>query len=250
MKDYASLNYKLKNHEYEKTRAMMKKLILLFTFLTTVLFGQEQITNQNLFDAKPFIPEHYAKRVAKFEQEPVVTGGIIFLGNSITEGGDWAKLIGDSAAVNRGISGDITFGVLKRLDDVIRRKPEKLFILIGINDIAKDIPDAVIADNCRQIIKRVKAGSPKSQIFLQSLMPVNPFTPKFPQHFNKNNHVVHTNQMLLKVARKTGCHFINLFPIFMDAQQLMRADLTYDGLHLNEKGYKIWVTYLKQMGYL
>jgi len=63
--------------------------------------------------------------------------------------------LNDSTVINRGIGGDITFDVLQRLDDVIKRKPSKLFILIGINDIGKDIPDAVIADNYRKIITRV-----------------------------------------------------------------------------------------------
>ena len=42
------------------------------------------------------MPEVRSSRLAKFESEPVVTGRVIFLGNSITQGGDWAKLTGDS----------------------------------------------------------------------------------------------------------------------------------------------------------
>src|SRR5689334_13421403 len=108
-------------------------------------FAQPKVTNQRLFDTVGFIPEYYPQRVAAFEKEPVVPGRIIFLGNSITQLGDWKKLLNDTTVINRGIAGDITFGVLKRLDDVIRRHPSKIFLLIGINDIGRDIPDAVIA---------------------------------------------------------------------------------------------------------
>jgi len=64
--------------------------------------------------------------------------------------------------VSSGINADNTTGVLNRLDDIILRQPSKLFILIGINDIASNIPDADIADNYRKIIMRVKAESPGS----------------------------------------------------------------------------------------
>src|SRR5688572_4929081 len=107
----------------------MKKTLLLLLVAFTQLCNA-QVTNQRLFDTIPFLPEHYARRVAQFEKEPVVTGKIIFLGNSITEGGPWAELTGDRSVINRGIGGDITFSVLARLADIIRRKPSKIFILI------------------------------------------------------------------------------------------------------------------------
>jgi lysophospholipase L1-like esterase len=223
----------------------MRYTILLFLI---PFAGFSQITTKRLNDTVSYIPDHYAKRIAIFEQEPVVTGKVIFLGNSITEGGKWPKLIGDNSAVNRGIGGDITYGVLKRLPDIINRKPSKLFLLIGINDIAKDIPDEVIADNVRKIIQRIQAGSPETKIFLQSILPLNPTIPGFPQHYDKEDHVLRTNQLLRDVARLTGVNFLNLFPIFCDNQQRLSKDLTYDGLHLNEKGYEAWASFLKEAG--
>src|SRR5690242_9560234 len=63
-------------------------------------------TNQRLYDTTTSMPEVRASRLAKFESEPVVTGRVIFLGNSITQGGDWATLTGDSTVINRGIGAD------------------------------------------------------------------------------------------------------------------------------------------------
>jgi lysophospholipase L1-like esterase len=207
-----------------------------------------QLTTKRLNDTISYIPDHYAKRIAQFEQEPVVTGKVMFLGNSITEGGKWATLTGDNTVINRGISGDITYGILKRLPDIIIRKPSTLFLLIGINDIAKDIPDEVIADNIRKIIVRIKAGSPQTKIFLQSILPLNPTIPGFPQHYDKEDHVFRTNQLLRDVARLTDTRFLNIFPVFCDNQQRLHKDFTYDGLHLNEKGYEVWAKFLKDAG--
>lgn len=126
-----------------------------------------------------------------FNEEPMVKGKIIFLGNSITEFGDWKQLLKDSTVINRGIASDITFGILNRLDEVIAHLPSKLFIKICINDISKDIPDKVIIENIFTIVERVKTGSPKTQIFVQSILPTNDSVKtKYPDAFNKNEHVV------------------------------------------------------------
>jgi len=227
--------------------------IVIFSLLLGSWFmgmAQSPFTNQRLFDTIPFIPEHYPQRVAQFEKEPVVKGRIIFLGNSITEMGRWDKLTGDSTIVNRGIGGDITFGVLKRLDDIIRRQPSKLFILIGINDIGKDIPDAVIADNIRKIIQRVQNESASTVIYLESILPVNPDIKNFPQHYDKNQHAVSTNTLLKNLANETKINFIDTHSFFSDEEGKLKKEYTIEGLHINPKGYDAWIQFLKENHYL
>jgi lysophospholipase L1-like esterase len=207
-------------------------------------------TNQRLYDTVTSMPDLRASRIAKFEAEPVVTGRVIFLGNSITQGGDWAKLTGDSTVINRGIGADITFGLRARLADVTRRKPSKLFVLIGINDISKDIPDAVIAAQYRALIDSVKSQSPQTRIFVQSILPLNPTVKNFPQHYDKQERVVAVNRLIRQMARATGAQYIDLWPIFVDAHGRLDASLTGDGLHLNAQGYERWGRYLKQRRYM
>ncbi len=225
-------------------------IFFLILFPCTVNAQRNPVTNQNLFDTIPFIPEHTIERLKIFEKEPVVTGKIIFLGNSITEGGNWKELTEDQTVINRGIGGDITYGLLRRLDDVIKRQPSKLFILIGINDIGKDLPDAVIADNYRKIIHRVQQESAVTQIFVQSILPLNSTVPGFPQHYDKQEHVVSTNRLLKMMANDIKCTFIDLYPLFLDKDKRMDAKYTADGLHLKPEGYRIWVDYLKAKKYL
>jgi lysophospholipase L1-like esterase len=225
----------------------------LFAFIISSPFiveAQNAVSNQNLFDTIPFIPEHTPQRIAIFEKEPIVTGKIIFLGNSITEMGDWKKLLGDATVLNRGIGGDITYGVLKRLDDITKRQPSKLFILLGINDIGKDIPDLVIADNYRKIIEEVQAKSPATKIYVQSILPVNPTLPHFPQHYDKEEHVMHVNQLLKKLAEKTNSIYVDLFHLFLDNEKHLDKKFTIEGLHLKQDAYNIWIAYLKQQGFL
>jgi lysophospholipase L1-like esterase len=224
-------------------------LAALLSVLPTLASAQLP-TNQRLYDTVTSMPELRASRIAKFETEPVVTGRVIFLGNSITQGGDWAKVTGDSTVINRGIGADITFGLRARLADVTRRKPSKLFILIGINDISKDIPDAVIAAQYRALIDSVRAQSPATRIFVQSILPLNPTVRNFPQHYDKQERVVAVNRLLREMARATGATYVDLWPIFIDRQNHLDASLTGDGLHLNQQGYERWVRYLKRARYL
>jgi lysophospholipase L1-like esterase len=228
----------------------MKKYLLLLLLLPALAHAQTRPSNQNLFDTIPFIPDHTTERLEEFKKQPVTQGGIIFLGNSITEMGNWSKLLNDTTVLNRGIGGDITYGVLKRIDDVINRHPKKLFILLGINDIGKDIPDSVIAYNYIKIISKIKAGSPATKIYVQSILPINPTVKNFPQHYDKAEHIPKVNAMLKANAGSMNYTYINLHPLFIDAQNRLDAKYTYEGLHLKPEAYIVWVAYLEKMNYL
>jgi len=221
-------------------------LLLLLPFAALA----QKVTNQRVYDTIPFIPEHTPVRVAKFEKEPIVTGKVIFLGNSITEMGDWKKATGDTTVINRGIGGDITYGILKRLKDITDRQPSMVFLLIGINDIGKDIPDALIADNDLKIVREIHSKSPKTQIYVESVLPVNSTMPNFPQHYDKEEHVVALNKLLQANAAAGGYTYVDIFHLFVDADGRLQSQLTYEGLHVKPPAYIIWVDYLKKMGYL
>lgn len=233
------------------TRARRSRLVAASLMLAPALARAQSLpTNQRLYDTVTTMPELHASRVAKFEAEPVTMGRVIFFGNSITQGGDWAKLTGDSTVINRGIGADLTFGLRQRLADVTRRKPSKLFILIGINDISKDIPDAVIAAEYRALVDSVRAQSPDTRIFVQSILPLNPTVKNFPQHYDKQSHAVSVNRLLRQMARDTRATYVDLWPIVVNEKGQLDASLTGDGLHLNQQGYERWVAFLKRKGYL
>ena len=164
----------------------------------------------------------------------------------------WKRLTGDTTVVNRGIGGDITFGMLDRLSLITVLKPSKIFLLIGINDIGKDIPPPVIAQNIGRIIDRIRKESPGTAIILQTLLPVNPTVNQFPQHYDKNDKVTEVNTLLRALAKEKALPLADLHALFRDDKGLLRADLTNDGLHLNPggNGYAIWIDHLRSKGWL
>lgn len=214
------------------------------TLLPVLLFfcGTAALSQTTKWDST-FRPNNYAQRVANFRSYPNGTRDIIFLGNSITDFADWNELLQLPEARNRGISGDITFGILERLDEVIEGKPSKIFLLIGINDISRNIPDSVILDNYRKMIRRIRAGSPTTRIYIHTLLPVNnSFGDR--AHFNKDEHLAAVNDGIKKMGTEK-ISIIDIHPQFLDADKKLDKRFTYDGLHLNAEGYKKWAAILK-----
>ena len=197
-----------------------------------------------------FRPNNYALKVEQFRSFPNSSNDIIFLGNSITAGTDWMELLGRADVRNRGISGDITFGVLERLDEVTEGKPAKVFILIGINDISRNVPDSFIIRNYLKMVQRIKKASPKTKIYFHTLLPVNNEFTQFKNHYNKDEHILYVNEALKKIGAQEQITVIDLYPHFLDSDKKLDKKFTIDGLHLTAAGYKVWADLLKKGKYL
>lgn len=207
----------------------MKNLIVIL-FLAFVNIG----FSQNYSD-------HYYKRKAFFENEPNTENEIIFLGNSITEGGDWNALFPDKNVENRGISGDVTDGILFRLDEVTASHPNKVFLLIGTNDMARGKSMVYVIENTEKIILQIQNQSKDTKIYLQSILPINPHIgKKFSGHKNNHQKIIAANKRLRAVSKKYDVKFINLHKRMRNSKKHLKPEYTYDGLHLSEEGYQKW----------
>jgi len=183
---------------------------------------------------------YYEQKATLHQLLPNTKGEIVFLGNSITDIGEWSEIWQNSKVKNRGISGDITFGVLARLDEILSSRPAKLFIMIGVNDIARNIPEAVILKNYRRMIDSVQIKSPKTQLIMQSVLPTNDEFKPFKNHYGKDDRIRAVNNGLQALCADTGVIFVNLYPRFLDASGKLDKQYTNDGLHLTGAGYMLW----------
>jgi lysophospholipase L1-like esterase len=227
----------------------MKKLFLrTIVCLASVAHGQTATS----YDTIQYAKEYHQERLSLFKTQVMVNDEIIFLGNSITEFGNWKQLLKDSILLNRGIAGDNTFGVLKRLEEVIKRKPRKLFLEIGINDISQNIPNAIIVENILAIANRVKAKLPRTEMYVISILPSNDNVKnEYPNAYGKNDRVLAVNEQLKKNAVKNKFVYVDIGSFFKDKQGKLSAQYAApDGLHINEEGYKKWVRVLKDKNYL
>lgn len=188
----------------------------------------------------------YYQRATLFEVLPTSKSDIIFLGNSITNGGEWAELLRNPHAKNRGISGDTTQGVLDRLSTITKGKPSKIFLLIGTNDLSRGKSVDEVAKNVEKIVERVKRESPKTKLYVQSVFPVNPKFNKFLGHMNRQKDIAVLNAKIKAIAARHGVTYIDVYKsLVIPSTDVMNPEYTNDGLHLLGKGYLKWVEVLK-----
>lgn len=216
----------------------MKKLILpVLLFLSCFSFAQNSKFGT-----------FYDQRKSLFDILPVTKNEIVFLGNSITNFAEWAELLENPNVKNRGISGDVTAGVLNRLDAITRPKPAKVFILIGINDLSRNVPKDTVYGNICLIANTIRSKSPKTQIYIQSILPVNDCYKLFPNHTNKTEQVKWVNEKLKTFCKEQNYTYVDLFSQFKSADSdKMNPIFSNDGLHLLGNGYLKWVDIIKPL---
>lgn len=167
-------------------------------------------------------------------------GGIVFLGDSLTQRYPLADFYPNMPIYNRGIDGDTTLGVLKRLDvSVFALQPSIVVLQIGTNDlqVAELAPKATI-ENIQLILSKIKEGLPYVKILLVSLYPVNETPDKLIEKIVVGPR---TNQdlMWMNSHLKTFDHveFIDVYPSLCDATGNLEMRYTKEGLHLSLNGY-------------
>lgn len=211
--------------------------------ISPVLNAQQVLTHAD--SAKYSIYYWHSKDL--FEHLPDIKGEIIFLGNSITDGCEWFEMFNNRKCLNRGISADITDGVLLRLDAITRVKPAKIFLMIGINDLGIGRSIDSTLSNYELIVQRIKKETPKTKLYIESVLPVNPARPGNKNWTNKTEMIKELDTKLNLLAEKYGCTFVNLFPVMADANDHLKMEYTLDGIHLTYKGYKAWADYIRPM---
>lgn len=207
------------------------------------------VVASSLYSSPRIYTDHYYKRFLQFMDEPAIGNkDIVMLGNSLTEnGGDWAARLGNKNVRNRGIIGDEVMGVYDRLHQILPGHPAKLFLLIGVNDVSHDLTTDTIVGMIRVTVERIRKGSPDTKLYLQSLLPINESFGRYKRLAGKTNMIPEINKQLEELAKEKGLTYINLFPLFTEkGSNVLRAELTTDGLHLKEEGYKIWVKAIRK----
>lgn len=218
----------------------MKTILLFFSF---IIFLSPQNAQTKLSVTSKF-KRHFHFKVNQFKSLPNTKDEIIFLGNSITAGGNWSELFKNIKMLNRGISGDITEGILYRLEEVTESKPSKIFLLIGINDLSKGLSVDSILINYRKIVDKIIKDSPGTEIYIQSVLPVNNNYDYFKNHTNKSDSVIILNNKLRKLSQFYNQTYIDLFSSFTNEEGKLKDNYTLDGLHLTGEGYWQWKTIL------
>ncbi|MFV0289565.1 MAG: GDSL-type esterase/lipase family protein [Mangrovibacterium sp.] len=241
----------------------MGKRFAIFLFVLFCLIDQVSAqSNDELYPTDSIVSryhnswaiQNYRNRIKSFKKDPLNANEIVFIGNSITQqGGDWSEKFGIEHIRNRGIAGDLTDGVLKRLDEIVYYQPKAVFILIGVNDVfnmyhEKDtrftydqiVPSPkYIADNIVKIAEMIVHNSPQTKVFVRTILPI--------RKDYGNDEIVEVNRLLKACDEKSNFILVDLYNQFVDEEGKLRIEFTKDGTHLNDAGYAHWVKFERKI---
>lgn len=171
-----------------------------------------------------------------------VTGGTVFLGDSLTDFYPIQEFFPDRTIFNRGIAGDTTADVSARLDDVIALKPTRIFLQIGINDIiyGARVTAAQLVQRTAALIDRLQKECEGVKIYMISLYPINrkaTFISPFICRNASKKRIETANEAYRAYAKEKGLPFIDVYADLQDEKGNLRKNWTVEGLHLSINGY-------------
>ena len=178
----------------------------------------------------------------ELNQISVLEPDVIFIGDSIVEYYPLQELFGTAKTiVNRGIRGYQTRLLLENLDaHLYGDAVDQIVLLIGTNDIGKDIPMNEALDNLEGVIQSLNRDYPLSQIKLVSILPVNEGKEyKQTVYIRTNEKIREWNQAYETLAfAYMQVDFVPIYDSLTDSEGQLKSAYTTDGLHLSVAGYQ------------
>ena len=215
------------------------KVFIVFALIIAVLSSLAYIYLKNKEDKRKIIElqqmleDYYNGKVEQFEEEnkSIIPGetDVVFLGDSLTDGCDLSLYYPEYTTLNRGIGGDTTIGLEKRLDvSVYAVQPKVVVMLIGANNFS------TMFDNYENILISLKENLPQSKIILVSLTSMG-------GTWGKNNNLAAFNNVKIRaLAEKYGYEFVDVYtPLLNFETNEIYVEYTSDGGHLTHEGYLV-----------
>ena len=179
---------------------------------------------------------HYFKRMAFFATQKDQKN-IVMLGNSLTEGGQWDKILNRTDVANRGIGSDVTEGYIHRINDVFDLQPKICFIEGGVNDLARDIPPETITRNLAALIDTLRSENIIPVLNAVTYVAGN-YKAIDPPAFNSS--IKNLNNAIRALAKEKKVKLINLNGKITDGKYLLKKYTVADGIHYTADTYAVW----------
>jgi lysophospholipase L1-like esterase len=161
---------------------------------------------------------------------------LLFLGDSITQSGDWGTWFPDYRTVNHGVGGDKTGDVIARLDKVVAEQPDEIALLIGTNDFGNRATAEQVVRNIETILVELRRDLPGARLLLQSIPP---------RGREYADRIRDANRHLRQFSATVKAQFLDLWPALALEDGELNPAFTDDRLHLNAAGYEAWLGELR-----
>ena len=166
---------------------------------------------------------------------------VVMIGDSITKQGLWSEFVPEIKIANRGVGGDKADQILQRMDTILNTQPKVAYLMVGINDLTHGRSVKKTFNNIVAITEQLQQNNIK--VVLQSTLECA--REKCQRIFNKK--VKRLNEALVTYANSNNIKFIDLNP-YLSIKTGLNPKYTFDGMHLNGKGYRVWVDRLYAEG--
>ena len=127
--------------------------------------------------------------------------------------------------VNAGVSGDTSAGGLRRVDWVLRLRPEIVIVALGANDGLRGQPPDALRDNLARIVERARAGG--ARVLLAGMR----VPPNYGDEYTRTFAAVYPS-----VARATG---VPLAPFLLEGVAGNPRLNQPDGIHPTAEGQRV-----------
>lgn len=162
---------------------------------------------------------------------------IIWLGDSLTEKGEWSELYQDDRHKNRGISGDYADGVLRRLPVILEKPPRAIFLMVGTNDLLMGMGPQDLMMYYRKVVEEIQSKSPSTELVIESVLPINDKKWVLP---DKKANILAFNEMLKDLAKEKNLVYVDVHSQLVNELGLLAEKYTFDGIHLSGAAYLVW----------
>ncbi len=212
--------------------------------LIQVVYGYFFKEGKNTRMIKTVIGSAYFARTNEFKiyNRQAKPGGVVFVGDSLTQRYPLSEFYPGVHLYNRGIDGDTTEGLSKRLNlSIFDLKPNVVVMQIGTNDLqVLGLIKEKTVENIATLITSIRQELPKIQILLLSLYPVNETTDKLVNKFivgpRKNTDIQWIND---HIRTFKGVEFVDVYPSLLDEDGQLKMQYSKEGLHLSLAGYSV-----------
>jgi lysophospholipase L1-like esterase len=180
---------------------------------------------------------HQTRATIGISARLVPEGSVFLIGDSISQGLPLGLL--GNPAVNYGIAGDTTFGVLNRLDDYHYGRASLTIVAIGVNDLSRrKVPE--IASNVRRIAEAISRYCP---VVVSPVLPVDESRSTELAGFNEK---IRELNFVLAGTVSTLDSVTFLSEVSCGFGSSLSPELhTGDGVHLSSAGYELLIPYLR-----
>lgn len=177
---------------------------------------------------------------------------VVFLGDSRTDG---LRLYGGmthgtflfftGATVESVFTKEVEtqLGTMPLLDALAEMEYGRIYVMLGVNELGWKGTD-IFRNQSAALIQRLQEDHPEAEIVIQSILPVSAKIDEEGRYVN-NQRIAEYNQVWLELAEEFNVNYMNVAEVLLDENGQLPSDLTYDGVHLNKAGCRLWLDYLR-----